>query len=123
MLMAKTISRVLRVASVALCLIVAASFLVFAVDQTKGASQHQQEELTGPSASTAHKSTSAQTGGEQEGSVHKALTETSNALTSPFNSIISSSSEWATRGVRLLLALLIYGFGLGYLARIMRVRA
>ena len=33
-----------------------------------------------------------------------------------------SNSQWAIRGVRLLLALLVYGFGLGYLARVIRVR-
>ena len=44
-------------------------------------------------------------------------------LTSPFSGIVSaSSSEWADHGVRLLLALLVYGFGLGFLARALRVR-
>jgi hypothetical protein len=37
--------------------------------------------------------------------------------------VVSSSSEWTTRSVKLLLALLVYGFGLGYLARVVRVRA
>jgi hypothetical protein len=33
-----------------------------------------------------------------------------------------SSSEWATRATKLLLALLVYGFGLGFLARLLAVR-
>ena len=111
----------MRLASVVICLIVIASFTIFAVDQTKGASVHQQQELTvGTRAATssAPKSTPA-----HEGAVHEAIDEASNKLTSPFSGVTSgSSSEWAIHGVNLLLALAIYGFGLGYLARVIRVR-
>ena len=44
--MAAIVVRLLRLASVAICLIVIASFLVFAVQQTKGASNQQQEQLS-----------------------------------------------------------------------------
>lgn len=55
--------------------------------------------------------------------MHKAIDEASGQLTSPFSGIVSgSSSEWATRGAKLVLALLVYGFGLGYVARALRVR-
>lgn len=114
--MTTVLFRFMRLASVVICLIVAASFLVFAVTQTKAGSAHQQKELGAPVAS------SNTAGAAHEGTVHKALTETANTLTSPFSGIISSSSEWATRGVKLLLTLLIYGFGLGFLARLVRVR-
>lgn len=112
--MAESIVKLLRLASVTICLIVAASFLVFAVEQTKEGSVHQQEELGAGAKAPTHAA--------REGTVHKALTEASNELTSPFAGIFSSSSEWATRGIRLLLTLLIYGFGLGYIARLVRVR-
>ncbi len=39
------------------------------------------------------------------------------ALTSPFRSFLTTSSEWATEIAGTLLALILYGFGLGYLAR------
>ena len=107
--------RLLRTASIVICLIVVASFVVFAANQTKTASGHQQEtisEQTSPSIAKPH-----------ENGLHKGLEEASSSLTSPFAGLVSSaSSEWAERGVRLLLALLVYGFGLGYLARVMRVR-
>jgi hypothetical protein len=116
-----SIAGLMRLASVVICLIVIASFTIFAVDQTKGASVHQQQELTvGTRAATssAPKSTPA-----HEGAVHEAIDEASNKLTSPFSGVTSgSSSEWAIHGVNLLLALAIYGFGLGYLARVIRVR-
>ena len=55
--------------------------------------------------------------------MHKKIDEASDYFTSPFAGIVSgSSSEWVVRGVKLLLALLVYGFGLGYLARVIRVR-
>ncbi len=111
----------MRLASLVICLIVIASFAIFAVDQTKGASAHQQQELTvGTRAATGDSPKSAAT---HESGLHEAIDEASNQLTSPFSGITSgSSSEWAIHGVNLLLALAVYGFGLGYLARVIRVR-
>ncbi|MGO9490307.1 MAG: hypothetical protein ACLQBB_14940 [Solirubrobacteraceae bacterium] len=110
-----SIVRLLRIASLIICLIVIGSFVVFAVGQTKTASGHQQEaiaETTSKTSTPAH-----------ENAVHKALDEASSTFTSPFSGIVSpSSSEWADQGVKLLLALLVYGFGLGYIARVIRVR-
>jgi hypothetical protein len=107
--------RLLRIASFVICLIVIGSFVVFAADQSKAASGHQREEL-GEKLSTS-------SSGKHENGFHKALEETASSLTSPFSGIVSSSSsEWADRGVKLLLALLVYGFGLGFLARLLRVR-
>ena len=108
--------RVLRFTSIAICLIVVASFLVFAVDQTQSASSRQQAELAQTSASSG-------TAARHENPVHEALDETASALTAPFSGVVSASnSEWADHGVRVMLALLVYGFGLGYLARVIRVR-
>jgi hypothetical protein len=109
--------RLLRFASIAVCLIVTASFVAFVVEQTKTASGHQQEAINGTSrgAGTAQSA--------HEGSVHRTLDEVANELTSPFAGLVSgSSSEWAIRSVKLVAALLVYGFGLGYLARVLRVR-
>jgi hypothetical protein len=116
-----SIAGLMRLASVVICLIVIASFAIFAIDQTKGASAHQQQELTvgtrdapgdTPKSAPAH-----------ESGLHEAIDEASNQLTSPFSGVTSgSSSEWAIHGVNLLLALAVYGFGLGYLARVIRVR-
>jgi hypothetical protein len=115
-----SIAGLLRLASLVICLIVIASFGIFAIDQTKGASANQQRELTvGTSSETARPTKSA----EHKGSLHNAIDEASNQLTSPFSGVTSgSSSEWAIHGVNLLLALAVYGFGLGFLARVIRVR-
>ena len=112
------IAKLLRFASITICLIVIASFAIFALGQTKTASKHQAEEVSnGPSVTTTSGSSAHEDG------VHKAIDEVSQQLTSPFEGIVSgSSSEWLIRGVDLVLALAIYGFGLGYLARVLRVR-
>jgi hypothetical protein len=111
----------LRLASLVICLIVLASFAVFAVNQTEGASAHQQRELNiGTSAATP---APAKSSTEHKGTLHNALDETSNALTSPFSGVTSgSSSQWTIHTVNLLLALTVYGFGLGYLVRVIRIR-
>ena len=119
--MTALLARALKFASTAICLIVIAAFVVFAVQQTKSASGHQQEQLNAelPGAHAPSKTSSP-----REGTVHKALDEVSNELTSPFAGVVSGSkSEWTIRGVKLLLALLVYGFGLGFIARVLRVRA
>jgi hypothetical protein len=109
----------LRLASIAICVIVIASFAIFVVDQSKSASSHQAREIT-VKTNAAH---SAQTSGSKESSVHRAIDEASEQLTSPFAGVTSgSSSEWVIRGVKLLLALAVYGFGLGFVARALRVR-
>lgn len=96
----------------------ALSFVVFAADQTKNASGQQQEEIASgnPVAQTPAKAA------KHENSFHKDLDEASNTLTSPFAGVISESgSEWLARGVKLLLALLVYGFAVGYVARALAV--
>ena len=111
------LAKLIRLVSVIVCLIVIASFIVFAVNQTKTASGHQREVL-GESSAAVHHGTVT----NKKSSIHKALDEASEELTAPFSGIVSGSSEWAKRSVRLVLALLVYGFGLGYLARVLRVR-
>jgi hypothetical protein len=115
-----SIVRLIRLASLVICAIVIASFAIFAFEQTKTASNRQTEAITGgpshASSSTASRKTSA-----HQSSLHKAIDEASQKLTSPFAGVVSSSSEWVTRGVKLALALLVYGLGVGFLARALRM--
>ncbi len=109
----------LRVASTAICLIVVAWFITFAVNQTESAANHQVKVTEGAANAGERPASSA---GGHEGSLHRALDSTAETLTSPFAGLTSADSEWATNGVKLFAALLVYGFGLGYLARVLRVR-
>ena len=118
------IARLLRLVSIIVCLIVITSFAIFAFDQTRSASSRQQEAVNGGVAATATASARPASGSSaHESSLHSTIDDISNRLTSPFKALTSgSSSEWVVHGVNLLLALLIYGFGLGFLARVIRVR-
>ncbi len=112
--MTPALVKLLRAASILLCLIVALSTLLFALNQTSTASGHQQEELSGkaPVTRTAH---------PHQNGFHKAVDEVAEEVTSPVSGLVSSSSEWGEHAIRLIFALLVYGFGLGYLARVLRV--
>jgi hypothetical protein len=112
-----SLAKLLRLVSWVICLIVLASFLIFVVEQTSSASTHQQEALI------EHPSSTGAPAPKHEGTVHKKIDETSDFFTSPFAGVVSgSNSEWVIHGVKTVLALLIYGFALSYLARVIRVR-
>jgi hypothetical protein len=111
----------LRLASVVLCLIVIASFALFAINQTGNASAHQQEVLNGNTTTTTDGSTPR--AHATEGSVHKTIDEAADAVTSPFSAATdATNSRWLIHAINLLLTLLVYGFGLAFLARVIRVR-
>jgi hypothetical protein len=123
---------VLRLASVVLCLIVVASFVLFVVDQTGSASAHQQAELSHDATPNALAGPGQQpTGAEDPGKWHsgsagsprRTIDEAAEAVTSPFSfATESTSSEWLSRGIALALTLIVYGFGLAFVARLIRVR-
>jgi hypothetical protein len=128
-------ARTMRLASIAACLITIASFALFAVGQTNSASAHQQNVLNGQApvsspeaAGSTQPTTPAQPAGANSGTSHKdtahrVIDEASNALTSPFSGVTAGwSSQWTIRGVQLLLALALYGFALGFVARVVRAR-
>lgn len=113
------VSKLLTTVSWLICLVVVISFMIFAVKQTGAASNHQLEELNGrPLPGAVHKHAKGKEG------VQGWVEEASEKLTSPFSSLTSgSTNNWVEHGGNTLIALLIYGFGLGYVARIIRVRA
>lgn len=120
------IATLLRLASLVICLIVIASFTIFAVDKANGASSHQQAVLNGTAAAPGAPGSSEpepHAKPAKESSVHKAIDDAASELTSPFAGLASKlSSEWLGKLVETALALIVYGFGLGYLARVLRVR-
>jgi predicted PurR-regulated permease PerM len=119
-----SIVRLLRLASLVVCAIVIASFAIFALNQTKTASKRQTEALSSTPAAAARSSAAASASAKaHESSLHKTIDNASEDFTSPFAGVVSSSSsEWLTRGVKLFLALLVYGVGVGFLARALRIR-
>jgi hypothetical protein len=113
-----SLAGLLLLASRIACLIVIAAFVVFVVNQTASASTHQQNELLEDDSSAPNAPAP-----KHESTVHRTLDEASDALTSPFAGVVSGSqSQWVIHIVRTVLALLVYGFGVAFLVRFIRVR-
>lgn len=116
------LARAIRLASIAICLIAIAWFGAFALNQTSSASNRQQAEVNAaapPGLGTPP--TGPSTPGKESG-FHEALDEATSALTSPFSGVTASLSRgWTIHVVDTLLMLLVYGLGLGFLARLMRL--
>jgi hypothetical protein len=109
--------RALATLSTVCTVLVVASFVLFAHDQVAGASQHQQTaELPGaaalaPKPVTTHK---------PHAQPRRFIDGAASTLTSPFHSVIASDNAWVDHGMPAVCALLVYGLGLGYLARFSR---
>jgi hypothetical protein len=122
----------LRLASIVLCLIVGVSFALFAISQTSNASAHQQGELNGEipppqegqsSAEAAASQKASGDGKAAKGSARRRIDEVAETVTAPFSFVAdNASSAWLKRGLLLLLTLAVYGFGLSFVARAIRVR-
>jgi cobalamin biosynthesis Mg chelatase CobN len=111
----------MRLASLAICLIAVVWFATFALDRTSEASSHQQAEVSasGPSGAT---TTTSSSGSKGESTSHEAVDKAFSTLASPFSRVTAgSSSQWTIHIVDTLLVLIVYGFGLGFLARLLRV--
>lgn len=139
-------ARLLGLASTICSLIVIAGFVLFIVNQSKTASARQQAVLRGtgeglqrrtagqsapgaPSAAAASSQAGraeaqrTSTEPEDQGTLQQAIHGAAKALRSPFAGLTSSShSRWLIEVVGTLLALLLYGFILRYLMRMLTVR-
>jgi hypothetical protein len=116
------LSTLMRLASRVICLVVIVSFALFALEQTSSASTHQQNELN-ESAPPASSRTATTEKPKTKSTLHKTIDEVSSSLTSPFSGVTAGwQNQWAIHGANLVLALLVYGFALGFLARTLRVR-
>jgi hypothetical protein len=113
----RVINRLLTYMSIACCALVIVSFGLFARDQMAGASEHQQTELAAGLPATA-------AGGSSSSHAHRQprrfIDGAASALEAPFKSIVSTHSEWVEHLVPAVIALLVYGLGLGYFARFSR---
>ena len=109
------VQRGLTVCALICCTLVALSFGLFVVDRTSTASKQQatQVDSGGGQAATAQTS--------RPGEPRRFIDDAARSLTSPFRSVISSHSQWTEEIATTLLALAVYGLGLGFLARYSRM--
>jgi hypothetical protein len=140
------LARLLGLASTVCSLLVIAGFVLFVVNQTKAASSRQQALLSEPggaaqegsgarrnpageantvstSANGLREGETASSPRESEGGLQTAIHGAAKALRSPFAALTASShSRWVIELVGTALALLLYGFILRYLMRVLTVR-
>lgn len=115
------LERPLRYAAIALSLIIAAGFAMFAMDEFNRASSAQRSQLAGfeePSPGAAGEKAREQ----RHSTLREYIDDANDVLLKPFAGVASSGSRWVQRLVPTVLGLLLYGFLLAYLARFMRGR-
>jgi hypothetical protein len=110
----------LRLVSIVTAVLVLTSFALFVHDQVAGASTHQQEEIVA-GAPINHGVAPPPT--RHHAQPRRFIDGAAARLQSPFRAVVASSNDWVRRTVPAILAVAVYGFGLGYVARFTRGRA
>jgi hypothetical protein len=119
-------SATLRLVAIVCSVLIAAGWLMFAVDETKSASAQSADRIAGNAASTRVDLDPDQERAREKAhsSTREYIDDANDILLSPFSSIASDSdNKWVRRTVPALLGLLVFGFGLGFLARFASGRA
>jgi hypothetical protein len=114
------LERVLRAVAIVASVAVVLGWGLFVIDETSAASKQTQAEIAGQEAARRADPSPDQERAREaaNGAVHEAIDDVNDVLLKPFASISDgSSSTWVRRTVPALLALVVYGFGLGMLAR------
>jgi len=110
------VASLLRTLAFAMSALVVLGFAMFAVDQSSAASQRQEDKVQDITPTAAPAVQPAHTG------LRRTIDNVDQALLSPFGTV-GGDSAWLRHGVPAFLAFLLYGVGLGYLARWIDLRA
>ena len=117
----RAVERTLRTISYAACVLVIIGFVAFAYDQIWIVSDQAQKQIA--NTALADPSPAAERAREREHTkVRETIDDANDVLLKPFAGIDTTTKPWLSRLVPTLLALLVYGFGLGYLASFARGR-
>ncbi len=117
------LERPLRYLAIALSLVVAGGFALFALEDIGRASTKAENRVQDRYTATAPTPAGERERERRHGDIREAIDDVNDVLLSPFAGVSDdAASRWARRGVPALLGLLVYGFGLGYVARYMTAR-
>lgn len=109
------VSTILRTLAILASLVLLASFALFAIDQAGGASSQAQSEVAAAGSQTAGPPIK---GPDTKGGVRATIDSAAGDLVSPLRSWAPGRADsWSSRSFELAVGLLIYGVGLGALAR------
>jgi hypothetical protein len=120
------LASLLRVVSLVASVVVLLSFGLFALDETRAASQRTAAVVEGLDATrTADPSPAQERARERaHSSARELVDDADDILLAPFTwAAPDTTNKWVLRGVPALVALVVYGFGLSFLARFAQGRA
>jgi hypothetical protein len=120
-ILVSVIERAIRAVAIVASAIVLISFGLFAIDQARAGSKREQDRLAqqdtaDPTAAQERLREKAHSG------IRETIDDADDFLLSPFTGIVKSGEDWVKRGIPAGIALVVYGFGLGFLARFARGR-
>lgn len=112
------LERALRSLAILLSLVVAAGFVLFALDDIDRASSSSRNRIIGESVSVDPTPRGERERERRNGGVREAIDDANDVLLKPFAAVAENDgSRWMRRGIPALLGLLVYGVLLGFLAR------
>ena len=115
------VERTLRTISYAACALVIIGFVAFSYDQIWIVSDQAQKQIA--NTALADPSPAGERAREHEHTkARETIDDANDVLLKPFAGIATTTEPWLSRLIPTLLALLVYGFGLGYLASFARGR-
>ena len=121
------LASLLRLIAVISCALVALGFAMFTAEELSTGSKTEQSAIdqstSGNDTVVVPPAPSPQDEAIRErehGKFHEAIDDANDVLLAPFSQLVEGSkSNWVTHGVPAALALLVYGFGLGFLANVL----
>jgi hypothetical protein len=106
----------LRIASLAATAVLALSFGLFAIDESKASSEQTVQTLEGSDVAVPTTDAGERAREAENGDARELIDDANDVLVDPFESVVDSTDSWVQRGVPALLALLVFGLGLRLLA-------
>ena len=118
------IGKSIRYLAILVSAFVVVSFGLFAIDETRDASDTTRTEIAASGPNAEPPETAVVENTSEHSQVRRAIDDVNEEITSPFAGLVDDSQTvWVQRGVPALLALLCFGVGLGFLARYTQGRA
>jgi hypothetical protein len=105
----------LRLISVVCTLVLLLSFAMFASDQARSGSTHTVAQIA--SGDGTETTVAAPQPSKKHGEFRRAVDSADSKLVSPFNGVVAGSSGWSRHIVLAVLGFLVFGVGLGFVAR------
>ena len=111
---------VIRFVAIAVSAIVVLGFALFAIDEADKGSKAQQAKLERELGTPIAPSDREEAARERnQGALREAIDDANDVLLAPFADLVDSDNAWVNHGIPALLALLVYGVGLGFLANML----